>query len=223
MIIEILPQIHMIKNYSNSYVIQFKDHCVLIDCGMDKKAKEILEAIEKTGKELKTILITHGHLDHINGLARIKERFPKAIVASSEEDKNAVEGKKTLLPKGFKGFIYRFLSIFIKYKGVKVDKTLREGKFENFEVISTPGHTKGSLSFLLKVEGRNVLFVGDLVLNKENKLSLAPDEFNFDRRKIIESLKKISKIKVDYLFSGHGEVVKENVNEKLNKFISFLE
>jgi len=53
-----------------------------------------------------------------------------------------------------------------------------------------------------------------LIINKEDKLSLAPNEFNFDRDKILGSLKKVSEIKLDCLLPGHGEAVKEKVSEK---------
>jgi|YelNatPaOPRAMG01_1025707.scaffolds.fasta_scaffold78501_1 glyoxylase-like metal-dependent hydrolase (beta-lactamase superfamily II) len=220
MIENVLPEIQMIKNYSNSFVVVFKDYCVLIDAGMDKKAEEIVEAIRKTGKKPKFALITHAHLDHINGLARIKEEYPELIIASSQEEKNAVEGKEMILPKGMKGLFFKIFSPFIGYRGVKVDRILKEENFENFKVIATPGHTKGSLSFLLKISGKNALFAGDLILNKENKLCLAPEEFNFDKNQIIESLKKISEIKIDFLFPGHGEAIKENVNQKIKNFLS---
>jgi len=223
MIESLTPEIQMIKNHSNSFLIQLKDSCLLIDCGMDKKAKEILEVIEKTGKKLKAILITHSHLDHINGLAKIKEKFPNALVASSEEDKNAIEGKEIILPRGIKGFFFKILSFFIGYKGVKVDKILKDNEnFENLKVIYTPGHTRGGLSFLFKIKKQNVLFVGDLVIVKNGKLCLAPEEFNFDKDQIKKSIEKISEIKVDLLLSGHGEPLKEKVNEKLKELIKEL-
>jgi glyoxylase-like metal-dependent hydrolase (beta-lactamase superfamily II) len=222
-IIEVLPKVHMIKNHGNSFVIEFEDHCVIVDTGMDKKAKEILEAVEKTGKKPKAVLITHGHLDHINGLAKLKEKYPNLIVASSEEDRSSVEGRQMLLPKGIKGIVFKIFMPFMGFKGTKVDKILTDGEtFENMKVIETSGHTKGHLSFLFKAGSKNVLFSGDLVLNEKNKLSLAPNEFNFDKSKIVESLKRISRMKIDCLLPGHGEPVIEKANEKIKNFISSL-
>ncbi len=222
MIKRVLPNVRMVKGYSNSYAIEFDDYWILIDAGMDRKAKEIIEILEERKKEVKAILITHAHLDHINGLAKIKERFPKALVCCSEAEKNAVEGKEMILPKGFKRYLFKFLSFFIRYRGVKVDRILEEGKFLDFEIIKTPGHTEGSLSFLLKLKGRNLLWVGDLVVNEENKLGLAPKEFNWDEKEIVNSLRKILRIRIDCLLPGHGEVIKEKVNERLESFVSTL-
>jgi hypothetical protein len=45
--VKILPKVYQIKNYSNSFIVERKQNCIIIDAEMDKKAKEVLEAIEK--------------------------------------------------------------------------------------------------------------------------------------------------------------------------------
>ena len=221
MIIKPLPNIYQIKGYANSYVIEFEKELIIIDTGMDKKAKELLEAIEKTGKEPKAVLLTHGHLDHTNGLAKIKEKYPETKVIASEEDKPAVEGKVMLLPKGIKGFFFRLMMPFMRYKGVKVDETFKD-EWNGFKVIKTPGHTKGSVSLLLELKGKKILFCGDLILNVKNKLSLPPDEFNLNREEMIESIGKISKVDFDCLLSGHGEAITKDAKEKVKEFLENL-
>jgi len=209
-------KVYMVKNYSNAYIVEFEDHLIIIDTGMDKKAKELIEAIEKTGKEPRTVLLTHAHLDHIAGLAKLKEKYPSIKVVVSEEERAAVEGKEYLLPKGIKGFFFR-LGMPFMYNSVKVDETLEE-EYEQFKVIKAPGHTKGSVCFLLD----KLLFCGDLIVNTEKGLDIPPQEFNFDRNQLIESIKKISELDFESLLSGHGEVVKE-AKEKVKSFLSSLQ
>ena len=219
MITKPVPNVWMVENYSNAYLVEFKEHLIIIDAGMDKKAKELIEAIEKTGKEPKAVLITHGHLDHINGLAKLKEKYPHIEVVSSEEDKAAIEGKEFLLPKGVKGFFYRLMMPLMRYRGVKVNKTFK-ADYARFRVIKTPGHTKGSVSFLLTGKDK-ILFCGDLLVNP-GRLSTAPEEFNLDKKQLIESIRKISKIEFDCLLSGHGEVVKE-ARQKVEQFLASIQ
>jgi len=209
-------KVYMVKNYSNAYVVEFEDHLIIIDTGMDKKAKELIEAIEKIGKEPRTVLLTHAHLDHIAGLAKLKEKYPNIKVVVSEEERAAVEGKEYLLPKGIKGFFFR-LGMPFMYKSVNVDETLKE-EYEQFKVIKAPGHTKGSVCFLLD----KLLFCGDLIVNTEKGLDIPPEEFNFDRNQLIESIKKISELDFNSLLPGHGEVVKEP-KEKIKSFLSSLQ
>jgi glyoxylase-like metal-dependent hydrolase (beta-lactamase superfamily II) len=213
---KVLPNVYMISDYSNSYIVEFKNHLIIIDAGMDKKAKELIKAIEKIGKRPKAILITHAHLDHINGLAKLKEKYPEVEVVSSKEDRAAIEGKKVLLPKGIKGFFFKLAMPFMKYKEVKLNKTFRE-KYGEFKVIRTPGHTKGSVSLLFK----KVLFCGDLLINSKG-LCLPGKEFNLSEKQMIESIKKISKIEFNWLLTGHGNPVRIE-KEKLNKFLKNIE
>jgi len=195
----------MIKNYSNCYVIQFENYSTIIDAGMDKKAKELLEALERL-KKPKAVLITHAHLDHINGLAKIKERFPEIKFFCSEKAKQAVEGKEILLPKGPKRFFFKLLTFFVRYKPVEA-KSIKES-FETIKVFETPRHTNGCISFFTEIDGKKLLFCGDLLIN-QNGLSLPPSDFNFNENLQIESISKILKLDWDWLLPGHGEVLME--------------
>jgi glyoxylase-like metal-dependent hydrolase (beta-lactamase superfamily II) len=219
MISRILPNVYMISDYSNSFLVEFKDYVVLIDAGMDKGAREISKAIDEVGKKPRMVLITHGHVDHINGLAKLKESYPALIVASAPEEVDAIEGREMLLPRGWKRFLYGFLSIFLRYKGVGVDVKLKGGKFDAFEVLRTPGHTNGSLCFLLRA--KKVLFCGDLLLNEKGKLVLPPQEFNFDREQLLRSIKRVARLRLDYLLPGHGKALPD-AKPRIKRFLATL-
>ncbi|MEM5852752.1 MAG: MBL fold metallo-hydrolase [Candidatus Aenigmatarchaeota archaeon] len=216
MIKRLLNNLFMIKNYSNCYVIQFEDHSIVVDAGMDKKAKGLLEVLERV-KKPEAVLITHAHLDHINGLAKLKEKFPEIKFFCSEKAKQAVEGKEILLPKGLERFFFKFLTFFVRYKPVEAE-AIKES-FEAVKVFETPGHTNGCISFLLEVDEKKVLFCGDLLINQRG-LSLPPSNFNFNEKLQIESINKILKLDWDWLLPGHGEVLTEKtkIKEFLEKF-----
>ena len=186
----------------------------LIDAGMDPKAKEIIEKINKINKPLKYIFLTHEHIDHIRGLKKIKESFPQAKIVAHENSIEYVKGEKILLPKSF---IYKILSVFVKVDGVNVDlKVSKDYKLENVKIFHTPGHTSGSLSFLIE----DNLFVGDLVItNKNNNLTFPPSKFNDDESKMVESLKKLLKLEFNNLYVGHGNPKEENGKTVLEKFL----
>lgn len=209
---KVTPNVYMVSNYSNSYILEFKDYSIIIDTGMDKKAKELIGALDKIGKPPKAILITHAHLDHINGLAKLKEKYPEALVISSEVEKDFIEGKKTLLPKGIKGFFFKLMMPLMGYKGVKVYKHFGN-RYDDIKIIKTPGHTKGSVSLLFK----NILFCGDLLINSKG-IHLPPSEFNLDEQEILESMKKISKLDFDLILPGHGNPIR-NGKKKLLVFL----
>ena len=78
-LVEIIPGVHQIKGVNaNSYLIIENDGSLsLIDSGMSTGGKKILEYVKtnlsKQPSELKTILLTHAHVDHIRGASALKK------------------------------------------------------------------------------------------------------------------------------------------------------
>ena len=79
--------------WSNSYLIAGESEAILFDVSMlHSDARRIADGIAKSGKTLKTVMISHAHPDHFMGLDVITERFPKVRVVSSQ---NVVTDIKT--------------------------------------------------------------------------------------------------------------------------------
>lgn len=71
--------------WSNSYLISGDSEAILFDVFMlHSDAVQIADGITKSGKTLKTVMISHAHPDHFMGLDVITERFPKAQVVSTQ-------------------------------------------------------------------------------------------------------------------------------------------
>jgi glyoxylase-like metal-dependent hydrolase (beta-lactamase superfamily II) len=69
--------------------------------------------------------------------------------------------------------------------------------------LSTPGHTKGSLSLIVKTDSKTYAIVGDAIPTVENYESMTPPAINIDPRLAKESMKRILKI-ADIVVPGHG-------------------
>ena len=127
---------------------------VVIDPGDD--ADKISDAISKHGIELKYILFTHGHFDHIKAYFELKEEYPDTCLAFSKNEAELISDPEKSL-----------LSIFQKsFPEIKADTLLSEGDeiiFGNssLKVIETPGHTKGSICFY----NDGILFAGDTLFH----------------------------------------------------------
>jgi glyoxylase-like metal-dependent hydrolase (beta-lactamase superfamily II) len=79
--------------WSNSYLISGDSEAILFDVFMlHSDAKQIADGIAKSGKTLKTVMVSHAHPDHFMGLDVVTERFPKVRVVSTQ---NVVTDIKT--------------------------------------------------------------------------------------------------------------------------------
>lgn len=165
---------------TNAYLVVNGSGCVLIDGGDDR----VLDYIKEKRLRLKKILLTHGHGDHLIGIAHIK-KVTKAKVYVSKKDSVML------------GHPYN-LDLF-GAEGVKADFFLK-GKVDNFEVIETPGHTFGSVC-LYDAKG-GVLFSGDTIFHYGIGRFDLP---NSSRSLLKESIKRLVKLPLDVkVYPGHG-------------------
>lgn len=139
---------------TNSYLVweDGSDDAILIDAGLSTGT--ILDYVERNGLGLAAILLTHGHPDHIVGAAEIAEATG-ADVYLSEPDRRMVEAMPPML--------LAMLGID-EMKTPPEFKPLEDGQSLELaglqvKVLHTPGHSPGSMSFLI---GDSV-FDGDLV------------------------------------------------------------
>lgn len=126
---------------------------IIIDLGGDYD--EVFEYIKKQDGNLKFILNTHGHFDHIAGEAVMQSKGIDTPVYMSERDLFLANGLPEIMSShGVKN----------PYPPVKISKFIDEtstpylGKYP-IKILETPGHTPGSLCFIID----NILFSGDTV------------------------------------------------------------
>jgi len=136
--------------------------CVLVDAPPDPTA--ILERLAAHGLRLVALLSTHGHIDHIGGVA------PVVRAQDHEVPVRIHDGDRHMLldPVGTSGAFGRILADEgLDLRPPELVYGLDDGESVSgagmtFTAVHTPGHTQGSVCFLLEVEGEApVLFSGD--------------------------------------------------------------
>jgi hydroxyacylglutathione hydrolase len=199
---------------ANSYLIEEDDGTLtLIDASMQADGKRILEFItsklNRKPSDVKTIVITHCHIDHIRGLAALKAATGGSV-AVHEADADFVSGKARYpTPGGAMGFIFRLMSPFFRPTPVEPDRRLKEGDIiGRLTVIHTPGHTPGSIA--LFDEQRKVLFVGDTARFLKGKLEGPPRQFTPHMDQARASIERMSALNFEVMLSGHGEPLKSS-------------
>ena len=146
--LRIIGNLYYVGTYDLAvYLITTSAGNILINTGVNDSVAPIRANIEKLGfkfSDIKLLLATHGHWDHVAGMAEIK-RLTGAKMLMHEEDTPLVESGGSLdyrFPQG-RGPVF---------EPVKVDQQLKEGdkiRLGDVELtaIHHPGHTKGSTSF----------------------------------------------------------------------------
>lgn len=181
---------------SYSYLIKDKE-TILVDTGRPGKVKNILKEIESLNvkpKTIKHILLTHHDVDHI-GNATLLQKETGATLWASKEDIPYILGDKS------RPGIKKIATLLMRVKKPEKIKSYDDQKIGDIEIIPTPGHTPGHISFLYK----DILFAGDLVGNSNGVLKKPPRIGNSDEKSIKESILKMSKYSFKWVCPAHGE------------------
>ncbi|MBQ1520039.1 MAG: MBL fold metallo-hydrolase [Clostridia bacterium] len=136
----------------NTYIVwnEGSNECVVIDPANSGK---IVRALNEMGLTLKAILITHGHFDHIMGVAKLKEATGAKVYINRLDSKAMNDDGVNLA--SMVGFRVDPAQVDVF---VEDNMTFTEAGIE-FRVIHTPGHTKGGVCYI--VESERVIFSGD--------------------------------------------------------------
>lgn len=203
---EIIPGIHTVPGTSLSriYLIE-DDDLTLIDTGMPWSAGGVLRYIRSIGRhpeELRRILVTHCHPDHTGGAPGIVKKSSAEVVAHESDSRQLGEGP-ALTYLG----IFSSLHVAIPFlKRIPLDHAVAEDEVipvaGGIRALHTPGHTAGSVCYLLEREG--LLFSGDTIFSNGVRVSRSMPFPGSDAAQYRRSLERLTSIDFDILCGGHG-------------------
>ncbi len=205
----------------NVGIVRDGDRALLIDCGDES----VGDALRQLGiAHVEQVLLTHYHRDQWCGAASLPHTVVLGVPA---EERELCENPATYWNDD--GQLYR---VFESYRpdhltpaeSRPVARTLVDGESFTFgpatiRVVATPGHTDGSLSYLVEVDGRRTVFSGDCLAGPGQVWDLFSLQRGFakggqaiggyhgfmgDRWRLAESLEKIKDLQPDLLVPSHG-------------------
>ncbi|HWC90718.1 MAG TPA: MBL fold metallo-hydrolase [Pirellulales bacterium] len=192
----------------NVYLVYEGNEWVLIDIGYEETVDEIVEMIRQMDFPLsncKAIIATHADVDHIQGLAKLKQILKAPIIGHPLAATPLAEGDRI---KTFAEITAQ--KIEMPMPPVKLDSLVDEGdkipvgKLE-LEVWHTPGHTDSQLSFRLG----ELLFSGDNIY-RDGCVGVIDAHHGSDIRAFLRSLRRIRESNVTWLLPSHGPIFRKN-------------
>ena len=220
---KLAPGIHRIGDQSmvNAYLLEDAGEVTIIDAGVPGYYRDIpreLAAMGRTIADVRALLLTHGHTDHIGFAERLRREhhIPVSVHAA---DAALARGEVPNPAKGYGpiklGPLLGFLLFTLRRGGLRVPKLHEVATFGDGatldvpgspRVILTPGHTPGSA--VLQVASRKVVFVGDAlatyaVTTGARGPQVAP--FTADAAQAVASLARLEDLAAELVLPGHGD------------------
>ncbi len=192
-----------------------KHDLTLVDAGIFGKGEKKIKALKDAGiklSDIKRIILTHTHLDHIGGLKEIMKHIPNIELWIHETEAEQLEAGDERTVYGMELFRKMFQSQFGIKPGefcFKVHRKLKGGETLNlggmkWRVIHVPGHSMGSIA--LYNPHRMILISGDTVYADYNIGRF--DLFGASGEELKRSLYKLGELKVKILLPGHNRIMK---------------
>lgn len=191
----------------NCYIVGNGKSCVIIDPG--DEVDHIINEVENEHLEVKGILVTHGHFDHIGAVNELKSYYHAEVYATKDTSDMMLNWDENL-------------SVMIggeKYivDDVKIIKDTIEVDGLSFQVYETPGHAKGSC--LYYYESEKALFTGDTLFRGGCGRIDFPTG---SQTAMMQSLRKIKQLTFDAdVYPGHGPQSNLSLEKRNNPYLSF--
>jgi glyoxylase-like metal-dependent hydrolase (beta-lactamase superfamily II) len=225
----------------NIYIVDDAGQLTVIDAGMPALYKPFaaaLATIDRSISDIRAVLITHGHPDHIGLAERLRAeagatiwvheadapllRDPRHIMANSKNE-------RSLLPYLLKRPAAFGIPIHLAFTGGFTARPVTSMSiFQGNEildvpgaptVIATPGHTRGSSSFLLTAP--RILFTGDALVTSDGMTgrigpTIVSRAFTNNTQQAISSLDVLANLDIDVVLPGHGEPISSAIMDALD-------
>lgn len=190
------------------YLLDGGDEYALIDAGAGRDIAGMLAQIEEDGLDpgrVRQLLLTHGHADHAAGAAGLHQQLGVRVLASAQVARymRAGDERAISLDVARRAGVYPAEFVFSPCPvetELEDGATIRVGDL-TLEVIATPGHASGHLSFILRHQGQTIVFCGD-TLFFGGKI-LLQNIWDCSLHESIRSIERLATLGIDGLYPGH--------------------
>jgi glyoxylase-like metal-dependent hydrolase (beta-lactamase superfamily II) len=211
----------------NTFLLEDPDGCALIDAGLPDRVDDILRGIEAAGKrpaDVRHLIVTHAHPDHIGSLAAIRAATGAAVYCQPLDAAIVTAGsgfRPLSVSPGMVSwlvcrlFIRPILRRYLRVEPTPVDHHLSDGQVlpiaGGLTVVHAPGHSAGQVALLWAAQG-GVLLAADAAANVAGlRPSPAYEVWALGE----QTLRRLSALDFQVACFGHGKAI---VGEAATRF-----
>lgn len=196
------------------YIIKYEGHGALVDAGTGQDAGRLFKNLSACGlqpRDIEYLLITHCHYDHTGGAKDVRDRTGCRIVAHELDARFLEQGDNRVTAAKWYGAVMKPFQVDVKLAGkrnqIKIGSRI-------IEALHVPGHSPGSLVYVMESEGTKVLFGQDVHGPLDASLLSNREDY-------LESLTFLLSLEADILCEGHYGVLrgKEEVADFIESFL----
>ena len=196
------------------YLVNFDGHAALIDAGTELANGRIVKNIQNCDvplETIETILLTHCHYDHTGGVNGLRDKLDCQVVIHEAEADYLVNGDSQVTAASWYGATMPPTTVDWRLTGAQTDINLGE---KIIQAIHIPGHSPGSVAFIVESDGLKILFGQDV------HGPLHPD-LKSNRADYVQSLERLKSLEADILCEGHYGIFEgqKDIERFINTFL----
>ncbi|QDU63083.1 ribonuclease Z [Planctomycetes bacterium Pan216] len=215
------PNLFVWTDTCNTYVLRDGNAALLVDLGDGS----VLEHLSEIGvKRVEWILFTHHHREQCQGIGAVDRSETKIAAPFLEQEifENPTSFRKWYPTLNDKFSVYGASYVRPHREPISLDRVLKEDEtftWRGYQIdcLSTPGHSPGSMTYLLRQGDKLAAFSGDLIHQGSRMVTWFDTEWDYGFadgiNKLIESVTLVSKREPDLLLPSHGPPIVESKQE----------
>jgi glyoxylase-like metal-dependent hydrolase (beta-lactamase superfamily II) len=210
--------------FVNLHLVLTDDGVVLVDTGLPRRSKRVdqaLREIKRSIGDVRTILLTHNHFDHVGNVADLKTRSGARVIAHAADAPVITGVTVPTPPSRLVGLVTRLIGT---PEPTKIDQLITRDESEpipGFTALHTPGHTRGHVSYLLD-RSDGVLFAGDTASTSRGAVTSGPKAVSQDPAEQDRSIQKLATYNFRHAVFGHGRPLTEKAADNFRTYVATL-
>ncbi len=230
---ESFPELYEFSDTCNVYVLKVGEEALLIDLG---DGNALSRLAEQGVKSVDWILFTHHHREQCQGIDRVDRLRTKVATGAVERElfEQPLHFRKWYPNLNDRYSVYGASFVRPPMTSIPIDRALKH--LENFtwkgfeiECLETPGHSPGSMTYVITRNGKKFAFTGDLIHEGAKMVTWFDSEWDYGFAvgldTLIKSVERMIAQNCDYLLPSHGPIIDHSAQlsdyrDKLTNFRS---